>query len=141
MRSSWRGKPGDPIMCHIRTLLSAYASRPGLTGRSSDGISCGCSQPTVRLPVVDMMLVIDRTRPGAPSAIVWTIMPPIDTPTRWAEVMPRWSSRPKASPARSSSEYGACRLRPAKASTSIRRVTLPRAREDRPTSRLSKRTT
>ena len=38
--------------------------------------------------------------PRSPSSA--TIIPPIDTPTRWADAMPRWSSRPKASAARSS---------------------------------------
>ena len=36
----------------------------GLRGRSSAGISRGYCQPTERLPVVDMMLVSDRTRRG-----------------------------------------------------------------------------
>ena len=112
-----------------------------MIGRSIAGINVGCSHPTDRLPVVDMMLVNERTRAGSSSAMVCTIIPPIDTPTMWAEPIPRWSSSPKASVARSCSEYGACVRRPAKASTSIRRVTLPGAREDRPTSRLSKRIT
>jgi hypothetical protein len=93
------------------------------------------------LPVVDMMLVSDRTRAGSSIAMVCTIIPPIDTPTMWALAIPRWSRSPKASAARSDMEYGARVRRPANASTSIRRVTRPWPREDRPTSRLSKRIT
>ena len=40
-----------------------------------------------------MMLVSDRTRAGCSIAIVCAIIPPIETPTTWAESMPRWSSR------------------------------------------------
>ena len=105
------------------------------------GISRGCCQPTERFPVVDMMLVSERTRAGCSIAIVCAIMPPIEMPTTWADAIPRWSSRPKESSARSCIEYGARVRRPAKASTSIRRVTRPCAREERPTSRLSNRIT
>ena len=59
----------------------------------------GC--PTRRLPVVDMIDVRLRTRSGCSIAIVWAIMPPIDTPTTWAPSMPSASSRPTASAAMS----------------------------------------
>jgi hypothetical protein len=55
------------------------------------------------LPVVDIMLVSVRTRCGRAIAMVWAIMPPIETPTTCAESRPRWSSRPKASSAMSAS--------------------------------------
>ena len=84
-----------------------------------------------------MMLVSDRTRWGAMIAMVCAIMPPIETPTTWAECRPRWSSSPKASPARSSMWYGARTRRPAKARTSVAGVTRPGIREERPVSRLS----
>ncbi len=53
-----------------------------------------------------MIEVIDRTRRGWSSAIVCTIIPPMDTPAMWALSHPRWSIRPKASAARSFSVYG-----------------------------------
>ena len=58
-------------------------------------------------PVVDMMLVIDRTLPGCSIAIVWTIIPPIDAPTMCAAEMPRASSNPTASAAIVDRLYGA----------------------------------
>ena len=45
--------------------------------------------PARRLPVVDMIDVSESTRSGRRIAIVWAIMPPIDTPTTWAASMPR----------------------------------------------------
>ena len=97
--SSW-GKPGDPIIRPIRTLPSTYSSRPPRV-LSSTGISFGCCQPTVRRPVVDMMLTSERTRAGASIAIVCAIMPPIETPVTCADSQPRWSISPSASPAMS----------------------------------------
>lgn len=52
-------------------------------------------------PGVVLMSVKERTRSGYPKAAVWQIMPPIDTPTRWAASMPTASSTPIASPAMS----------------------------------------
>ena len=97
----------------------------------------GCVQPTVRLPVVDMMLVSERTRLGCSIARVWAIMPPIETPAMWADSRPRWSSRPTASAAMSLIEYGVRTGRPANARTSIDRVTRPPTFVERPVSRLS----
>ena len=53
-----------------------------------------------------MIEVSERTRFGCSTAIVCTIIPPIDTPTTWALSQPRWSIRPKASLAMSLSVYG-----------------------------------
>ena len=88
-----------------------------------------------------MIEVSERTRAGCAIAIVCAIIPPIDTPTTWAVSQPRWSIRPKASAAMSSSVYGGRPPRPRKDRTSWRRVTRPPSRLDRPVSRLSKRTT
>jgi hypothetical protein len=91
----------------------------------------------VRRPVVELMLVSERTRVGCSTAIVCAIMPPIDTPTRCADSRPRWSSSATASPARSDIVYGV-RARPvAKARTSWSRRTGAATRDDRPVSRLS----
>ena len=108
-----------------------------MRGATSIGSSDGLCHPTVRRPVVDMMLVIDSTRAGASTAMVWTIMPPIETPATCAASMPRWSSRARPSPAMSSREYGA-RARPVvKARTSWVRRTRARTFVERPVSRLS----
>ena len=72
----------------------------------SAGIRRGSCQPTVRLPVVDMMLVSDRTRFGCSIATVCAIMPPIEMPATCADSRPRWSISATASPARSDMEYG-----------------------------------
>ena len=69
--------------------------------RSASAAASGLCQPTVRRPVVDMMLVSDSTRRGCSIAIVCAIMPPIETPTTCAASMPRWSRRPRPSSARS----------------------------------------
>ena len=55
-------------------MLPADASRAGITR--------GFCQPTVRLPVVDMIDVRVRARSGWVMQIVCAIMPPIETPTR-----------------------------------------------------------
>ena len=47
--------------------------------------------------------VSERTRSGRRAAMVWAIMPPIETPTRWARSISRWSSRPTPSAAISAS--------------------------------------
>src|ERR687898_816125 len=91
-------------------LLSTYASRPAPRGPISRGRRDGCCQPTVRRPVVELMLVSERTRVGCSTATVCAIMPPIDTPTRCADSRPRWSSSATASPARSDIVYGAREL-------------------------------
>ncbi len=88
MSSGVGGKSGDPISPHTRVERATYASRDGPLGETSTGSSRGCCQPTDRLPVVDMTLVSERTRPGCSIAIVWAIIPPIDTPTTWAESQP-----------------------------------------------------
>ncbi len=88
-----------------------------------------------------MIEVSERTRVGRAIAIVWTIIPPIDTPTTWADSQPRWSIRPNASSAMSSSVYGGRPPRPRNDRTSWVRVTRPESRLDLPVSRLSKRTT
>ena len=84
-----------------------------------------------------MIDVIDRTRCWAASAMVCTIIPPMDMPATCADSMPRWSRRPKPSAAMSSREYGARTGSPVKARTSVPRVTLPGTRLDLPASRLS----
>ena len=114
-----------------------YSSRLGPRAASSAGSRVGLCQPTDRLPVVDMMLVSDRTRCGRSIAIVCAIMPPIETPTTWAVSRPRWSSRPNASAAMSPSVYGGRTRRPANARSRADRVTRPTPRDERPVSRLS----
>ena len=136
--SSWGwGKAGDPISCHILAEAAAYASRPAPRGAISVGSSRGCCQPTERLPVVDMMLVSERTRSGRAMAMVWAIMPPIEMPTTCADSSPRWSSSPKPSSAMSASVYGGRTARPAKARTSAERRTRSSILVERPVSRLS----
>ena len=56
---------------------------------------------TFGLPVVDMIEVSERTRCGNEIAISWAIMPPMDGPTRWAELMPRTTISPVVSSAMS----------------------------------------
>ena len=60
-------------------------------------------RPWRRSPVFDMIDVRLATRSGRRIAIVWAIIPPIDTPTTWARSTSRWSSRPSASSAMSAS--------------------------------------
>ena len=52
---------------------------------------------TFGLPVVDMIEVSERTRCGNEIAISCAIMPPIDAPTRCADLMPSTSIRPTVS--------------------------------------------
>ena len=52
---------------------------------------------TFGLPVVDMIEVSERTRCGNEIAISWAIMPPIDAPTRCADLMPSASISPMMS--------------------------------------------
>ena len=75
--------------CHMRADVSAYAARPGPRGAISIGSNLGCCHPTVRLPKVDMIEVIERTREGREIAMVCTIIPPIDTPAMCADSQPR----------------------------------------------------
>ena len=84
-----------------------------------------------------MIEVIDSTRLGWLSAIVCTIMPPIEIPTTCAASSSRWSRRAKASSAMSCMEYGVRALSPAKDFTIIRRLIRPETREECPVSRLS----
>src|SRR6476620_1242993 len=109
-------------------LALTYASRPAPREALMAGITAGCRQHTVRLPVCDRTLVSERTRGGRAIAIVCTNIPPIETPTTWADAMPRWSRRPKASPARSAMRYGTRTRPPAKALTRVDRLTRPGAR-------------
>ena len=124
-------------MAQMAALPSAYAVRPRPRRTSRTGSSRGCCQPTDRLPVDDMMLVSDRTRRGCSMAIVWAIMPPIETPATWADSRPRWSSRATASAAMSEMPYGVGTRRPLNARTSMVRVTRPLTLVERPVSRLS----
>ncbi len=55
------------------------------------------------LPVVDMIEVSERTRCGNEIAISWAIMPPIEAPTRCADLMPSASISPVVSSAMSRS--------------------------------------
>ena len=83
-----RGRPGSRSSATAAPRSRRTPSRPGPRGAISIGSSLGCCQPTVRLPIVDMMLVSERTRAGCSIAIVCTIIPPIDTPTTCADVEP-----------------------------------------------------
>ena len=58
---------------------------------------------TLGLPVVDMIEVSERTRCGNEIAISWAIMPPMEAPTRCADLMPSTSISPIVSLAMSSS--------------------------------------
>ncbi|MGH3405800.1 MAG: hypothetical protein ACRDRJ_25390 [Streptosporangiaceae bacterium] len=44
--------------------------------------ACRSAWPAARSPVVDVIEVSDRTRPGYSIATVWAIIPPSDAPTR-----------------------------------------------------------
>ena len=52
---------------------------------------------TFGLPVVDMIEVSERTRCGNEIAISCAIMPPIEAPTRCADLMPSASISPTVS--------------------------------------------
>src|SRR3954449_9108387 len=80
---------------------------------------------------VDMTEVSERTRSGCSTASSCAIMPPIEAPTTCAEGQPAASRTATASSAMSDSEYGAAPRRRGGTSRCV----------DRPTSRLSKRTT
>ena len=64
--------------------IAASRVRGGLAAIRRQVDSAG--RPTRRAPVVDMIEVSVRTRPGCRAATVCAIMPPIETPTRWALV-------------------------------------------------------
>ncbi len=68
-------------------------------------------------------------------ANVCAIIPPMETPTTWAEAIPRASSRPAASAARSAIEYGGVHVPSRSPATSGAPVSSNQV--DRPTSRLS----
>ncbi len=53
--------------------------------------------PTRRSPVVDSIDPSDSTRSGRVMAIVWAIIPPMDTPVTCARSIPSWSRSPKLS--------------------------------------------
>ena len=82
---------------------SIAASRPlgGLPSMTPKALRLGGAAR--RLPVLDMIETIERTRSGCSIAVVWAIIPPIEAPTRWAESMSRWSIRPTVSAAMSRS--------------------------------------
>ena len=87
-----------------------------------------------------MIETIERTRSGYSIAIVWTIIPPIEAPTRWADSIPRWSISPIVSRAMSRSRYGAVARRPDIMSTRLE-TPADSILVERPMSRLSKRMT
>ena len=68
-----------------------------------DAVGRELGWPDQRAPVLDMIEHSDSTARGCSIAIVWAIMPPIEAPTTCARSIPRWSSRPTASPAMSES--------------------------------------
>ena len=114
-----------------------YVSRDARRA-SSVGASRGCCHPTNRRPVLDMIEVSERTRSRKCSAIVCAIIPPMETPTTWARSWPRWSSSGDPVVGHVDAGCTAARLgRPRAAWTICRWVTRPRARLDRPVSRLS----
>ena len=74
------GRPAEPISDHMASAALDVRVAAGLARGDEPGSSEGCCQPTVRRPVVELMLVSDRTRRGCSMATVWAIIPPIDTP-------------------------------------------------------------
>ena len=72
-------------------------------GAISTAVASRVGGGTFGLPVVDMIEVSERTRCGNEIAISWAIMPPIDAPTRCADLMPSASIRPIVSSAMSRS--------------------------------------
>ncbi|HEY4730328.1 MAG TPA: hypothetical protein VIH41_04305, partial [Myxococcales bacterium] len=61
----------------------------------------GAGRPMRGAPVVDMIEVSVRTRPGWCAATVWAIIPPIEMPKTCAELSPAASMTAAASSARS----------------------------------------
>ena len=76
-----------------------------VTGRGAISIAAASrvGPGTFGLPVVDMIEVSERTRCGWEIAISWAIMPPIEMPTRCADLMPITSISPTVSSAMSRS--------------------------------------
>ena len=101
----------------------------------------GC--PTSSSPVVDITEVMERRRSGCSMARVCTIMPPIDRPITWARSTPSASSTATTSAAMSESVYGTSAGSPfiRAATTPITSGATSEKWVDRPTSRLSMRTT
>ena len=91
----------------IATVAAIAPSRSVGGGVRSAMIADASGWPTSAAPVVDIMLVIDRTFSGCSIAIIWTIIPPIDAPTMCEAEMPRASSSPTASAAIVDRLYGA----------------------------------
>ena len=118
-------------------LVLTYSSRPGPRPVSSAGSSVGFCQPTERLPVVDMMLVSDRTRRGCAIAIVCAIMPPIETPDDVRGLQAEVVEQAERVVGHVAERVRRPHRRPANARSRADRVTRPPAREERPVSRLS----
>ena len=120
--SSWlrvAGRADQPphrARCCRRTPRGRAAA-----GRSSAGNSRGCCQPTVRLPVVDMMLVSERTRAGSLDRHRLHDHPAHRHADDVGDARSRGgrAARTRRAPGRSC-EYGARTRAPAKARTSIR---------------------
>ena len=68
-------------MRNVFTMWSMNSARSEGEGVKSAVIASGAAGGTSRLPVVDMIEVIERTRAGCSIATVCAIIPPIEAPT------------------------------------------------------------
>ena len=114
-RSRRRRAPGSRRGRHASsTPTPAPGSRRRCTPRAVDGGGASSASRASREwtprrgapPCCDMIDVRLATRSGCSIAIVWTIIPPIDTPATCARSTPRWSSNPIPSDAMCDSVYG-----------------------------------
>src|SRR6185312_15501904 len=85
-------------VCAWRTKYSSLLAGGGAI---STAVASRVGGGTFGLPVVDMIEVSDRTRSGNEIAISCAIMPPIEAPTRCADLMPSTFIRPMTSSAMS----------------------------------------
>ncbi len=100
----------EMLRTSVASLSSTGASLAGAPNASLITRHFGIDD--IGLPELDMIRPSDRTRSGWLPASTWAIIPPIDAPTTCARSMPRWSSSPLTSSARSTSVYGTGLVRP-----------------------------
>ena len=122
---------GLPHTCNPAMLEATYDSRSVAGGAVSNAKASGVDSPYSGSPVRDITDVIDSSRSGCSIAMTCTIIPPIDSPITWARSTPIASSTAIPSAAMSEMLY-ASPCSPTGAPSNF---------DDRPTSRLSYRTT
>ena len=119
------GRPASRSSPRSRRCPRRTPSRPRPRRSISTGSRRGCCQPTDRLPVVDMMLVSDRTRPRVLDGHRLRDHAAHRDPDHVGGLEAEVVEQGDGVGGHVASAYGARTRRPAKARTSIDRVTRP----------------